>query len=66
MRLKALKKQRESLKVEFKAWLDKIVGVAQEEGRGLNEEEQAKQATHETRRLALELEEPAPVVGDPS
>lgn len=47
MRLKGLKKQRETLKAEFKAWLDKALLAAQEEGRRPSEDEQAKKADFE-------------------
>lgn len=46
MRLKALKKQRETIKAEFKLWLDGVLALAKKEDRGLNPEEQAKQEEH--------------------
>ncbi len=54
MRLKALLGQQQALKSEFKAWLDKVVEAATTEGRGLSEEEQARQTDYQAKLANLD------------
>lgn len=54
MRLKQLQKKLETVKAEFKAWLDGVMTAADKENRGFTEEEQAKQAEFQARVDNLE------------